>query len=749
MAAITRVEGPMLLANLDRQGTDLQFTTTGESLFYLNFTNFQVGVNTSVTSETLTVDGNALITTVKIDKFSTISTTQINQDLRLVANGSGNVTILGANVISGNIDNVQIGTVIPDRAFFTRANVVTKAELKLANVQNLSGNRIVYTAADNTQLEDDEGLQWFASNNTLIAQNFTTTQNALFPSITSDNVKIPTIGNNSVIYMSANNQLVGTPTISFFAGNNLLKLAGNIEMAGQNQNRVIYKDTNDRLVTSERLTYDGTNLSSPYPNINRFGNVRIFEDAIEQIQGGSVQNAMSILPYNDVTLGRRLFLGGATKVTGVATATAGDTNDTVATVQYVQNAITGAVFSSIEIRQGDTFVRINDPVTGTLRPNVFVVVDSVLNSEFTNGYANIQNLRIHDATIGTDVGEITFEPYNGGRVRFNTNTSISIPSGTTAERPAVAIAGDVRHNIDYNVIEFNDGVGWNSIAPSIFSQTFTGTGSTTVFTLQRAAAEETILININGVVQRPAVAYTVQGTTLTFGEAPAVGDLIEVRYLAFAITYASTPLFVNTPFQVFGTNFVEIDSFSIAATVGAQYEFVFKNPVSDQYAMGTVYLMHDGIDDVYINVKEFSNGSTPYLIFNSYIDFFGYVRLEVKGLNAGNFIKFRVTYFSNDQLSYITWVSQGNLGTFYANANAYVNVQLSALWSGNIAQGNVVYAQATGSLPPGVGLYGNGLITGNTVALISSTTTYAFTAIATAPGAAPQTSSPLFITVNP
>jgi hypothetical protein len=40
MSAITRVEGPMLLANLDRQGTDLTFTTTGSSLFYLNFTSF-------------------------------------------------------------------------------------------------------------------------------------------------------------------------------------------------------------------------------------------------------------------------------------------------------------------------------------------------------------------------------------------------------------------------------------------------------------------------------------------------------------------------------------------------------------------------------------------------------------------------------------------------------------------------------------------------------------------------------------
>ena len=752
MAAITRVEGPMLLANLDRQGTDLQFTTTGESLFYLNFTNFQVGVNTSITSETLTVNGNALITTVKIDKFSTISTTQLNQDLRLVANGTGNVTILGANVISGNIDNVQIGTVIPTHAVFTRANVITKAELKLANVQNLSGNRIVYTAADNTQLEDDEGLQWFASNNTLIAQNFATTQSSLFPSLTSDNITIPTIANNSIVYMAANSQLIGTPTLAYFAGNNLLRVSGNIELGGQNQNRIIYKSTDNKLTTSERLTYDGINFASVYPNANTLGNIRILEDTIQQLQGGTVQGQMNILPYNDPGAGRRLFLGGGTKVTGVATAIAGDSTDTVATIGYVTNAITGAVFSSIEIRQSDTFVRINDPATGTARPNVYVVVDSVQNSEFTNGYANIQNLRIHDGTISTDVGEITIAPIDNGRVRFNTNSSISIPSGVTSERPPSAIAGDLRHNSEHNTLEFSDGVNWNSVAPSIYHQTLQGNGIDTAFTLQRAASDETVMITLNGVVQRPSAAYNVVGNVLTFIQAPAVGDTIDVRFLAYAITYASTPLFVNTPFQLFNTSFVEIDSWNLNQFAGAQYEFIYKNPVNDEWAMGTVYLMHDGVADTYINVKEYSNGTSPYLIFNSYIEFNGDVKLQVKGQNTGNFIKFRVTYFSNDQYSYISWVSQGTVGTFYSNTNpnkSNIYVQLSAVTSG---QGNLVtgYTIASGNLPPTAILYANGLILGNAYATtVSSTTTYQFTVTASAAGAAPQTSGPLYITLYP
>jgi hypothetical protein len=40
------------------------------------------------------------------------------------------------------------------------------------------------------------------------------------------------------------------------------------------------------------------------------------------------------------------------------------------------------------------------------------------------------------------------------------------------------------------------------------------------------------IVSINGVLQIPTTAYSVSGTTLTFTEAPAVGDLLDVRRLA-------------------------------------------------------------------------------------------------------------------------------------------------------------------------------------------------------------------------
>ena len=742
MAAITRVEGPMLLANLDRQGTELSFTTTGSSLLYLDFSKFQVGINTTLTSEDLTVNGNVAITTVKIDKFSTISTTQLNQHLTLTANGTGNVIIVNANVISGNIDNTQIGTVTPAVGTFTRANVVTKAELKLANVQNLTGNRIVYTAADNTQLEDDEGLQWFSSNNTLIAQNFATTQSSLFPSLTSDNVQIPTIANNSVVYIAANNQLIGTPTLTYFAGNGMLRVTGNITMTGQTQNRVIYKNTNDQLVTSDRLTYDGTNFSSPFPNTNIFGNLRITGDTLEQVAGATLRD-IRILP-SDLVFGQ-IYFGGATRLYGAKTVTAAEaTSDTVATVGYVTNSMNNAVFSSIEIAQGDSFVRVVDPASGVAVPNVFITVDNVKNSEFTNGFANIQNLSIHDAVISAQYGELYLEPYNNSRLRILSNTSVSIPSGTTAQRPATPVRGDLRHNTDFNQLEFSDGVGWNSVATTAYSQVLTPDGVSSAFTLQRPATSETILLVINGVVQRPTYSYTVVGTTLTMNEVPLVTDIMEVRYLTYGITYASTPLFVNNPYTPFGTSFTTIDSWYLSQYRGVEYSFVFKNDANSQYAMGTVYMMHDGID-TYLNVKEYSNGSTPYLTFNSYIDVYGVCTLQVRGLNTGNNIKFRATYFNDDMQAIVSWSSSGLIATIADAQRTSISVQLTANTSG---AGVVTYALYTGTLPPGCSISATGLISGGTTGVLTSTT-YSFTVAASAPGASTVVSSLLSITILP
>jgi len=58
----------------------------------------------------------------------------------------------------------------------------------------------------------------------------------------------------------------------------------------------------------------------------------------------------------------------------------------------------------------------------------------------------------------------------------------------------------------------------------------TGDGSTQAFTLTNINNDvDSIMVFLNGVLQRPTTDYTVSGTTLTFGTAPVAADAITIK----------------------------------------------------------------------------------------------------------------------------------------------------------------------------------------------------------------------------
>jgi len=63
------------------------------------------------------------------------------------------------------------------------------------------------------------------------------------------------------------------------------------------------------------------------------------------------------------------------------------------------------------------------------------------------------------------------------------------------------------------------------------TRTGTGDGSTTAFTVTNGMTVDTVLVTENGVLQKPTTDYTISGTTLTFGTAPASGVQIVIREL--------------------------------------------------------------------------------------------------------------------------------------------------------------------------------------------------------------------------
>lgn len=84
-------------------------------------------------------------------------------------------------------------------------------------------------------------------------------------------------------------------------------------------------------------------------------------------------------------------------------------------------------------------------------------------------------------------------------------------------------------------------IGNQPISTAFVTDTFSGTGSTTVFTMSVAPATTTsVLVAVTGVLQDPST-YSVSGTTLTFSAAPPTGTgNISVRYLGIPASGVTT-----------------------------------------------------------------------------------------------------------------------------------------------------------------------------------------------------------------
>lgn len=135
------------------------------------------------------------------------------------------------------------------------------------------------------------------------------------------------------------------------------------------------------------------------------------------------------------------------------------------------------------------------------------------------------------------------------------------------------------------MIEFNNGTAWVPLTNTINDQIITPDGVNVNYTLSQSATANGILVSINGTVQRPGVAYTVSGTTITFSETPLVTDIIDIRYIATAAVTSSLDFtIVDTGNITVGTANTIVDSFSATQYRSAKYTISSTNPYDSQLA---------------------------------------------------------------------------------------------------------------------------------------------------------------------
>lgn len=154
--AIDRIKGRVLDSDLDRQGKDLQFTTNGSPLLYLDFANFRAAFNTdtALATETLTVNGNVRIASIKIDT-STISS---DVDLTLAP--------LGA-LLLGDVSKVKINGGVATQILSTDGVGNLTWVSAGAGGATITGQEVLLGAPTDTSLVAFSAYKYWTANTTL------------------------------------------------------------------------------------------------------------------------------------------------------------------------------------------------------------------------------------------------------------------------------------------------------------------------------------------------------------------------------------------------------------------------------------------------------------------------------------------------------------------------------------------------------------------------------------------------------
>lgn len=543
--AINRVEGPMLLTNLDRQGIDLQFTTSNAPLLYLDFSNFKVSLlqNTQPTPYTFNVAGNGVIGNVVFEKNARITSQAQNQTLYIQANGTANVQVTNANIISGRVDGTVIGGINPREGTFTYLQSNAMATLFQANINNLSATRVPFTAANGSMLVDDASMYFDKTTGTLYLNSLQTTQQQVFSTLSGANIVLRTATVTQIPYFATNSYMLTSNAFTFtgYAGvasqANLLT-TGNLSLTQINSGNILFIDGSDgNKVKGIPIAYDpGSGLRAN--TTVRFNDVVVFNN---KITVANPDQDLQLSPLNGNVDVNGNFIGNVRYPV--------NDGDAVNKV-YVDQRFIAVQSTSKRIFQGlnNTYVDASDDNFNT--PNVSISVSGFQYAQFQTGFANILGLTIdEDNRISTHGGDIRLRPfpYDGSRVVIDSNSAITLPYGGISNRPALPNLGDFRFNVDIASVEWWDGTNWDSLVSNATMSTYTITpdGVSNTFTMPQEATSVSVMVNFNGVVQTPGVTYYCLGNQITFTSTPLVSDIIDIRFFTATISQATNPVKVD------------------------------------------------------------------------------------------------------------------------------------------------------------------------------------------------------------
>ena len=381
--AIGRISGPMLRANLERQGVDLSIET---DLLYVDVNNNRVGINRAVPTKSLQVDN----VTIENNQIRSVSG---DLDLGAVAD----ITITGGTdgfyLKTDGSGNLSFAEVVTDFVISDGSNTDT---FNTGETLTFSGTAPITTSVSNNQVTvaaDDatvstKGIASFDSN------DFTVTSGAV-------SIKTSGVSNDQLSGSIANDKLVNS---SITIGSDLVSL-------GSTQT-----DLNG--ITSidvDNITIDGNTVSSTDTN----GNIVVDPDGTGQlvIQG----NNAATIP-SGTTAQRPSGNAGDIRV-----------NSETGNFEYYDGSEWQAISPSIGVSTIDTFSGDNSTVAFTLNESTttagtIVTLNGVVQSPGNAYSVSSTTLTFTEAPKTGDAIEVRYisTAFNPGTQIFDLDTSVAV-----------------------------------------------------------------------------------------------------------------------------------------------------------------------------------------------------------------------------------------------------------------------------------------------------------------------------------
>ena len=534
-------------------GLPATYTNTNASSYLATFTGNiaanNITASGNVTAAYLIGNGSQLTGTIPTANYAAYAGNVINATQSNITSigtltslaVTNDVTIGGNLTVSGTQTTVNSTTVnINDINIVLANNATTAAQANGAGITiNGAAANIVYLSTPNA----------FSFSHKIIADG------SLLTSLNGSNVT-GTVGNAShaTVADSANSVAVA----------NVVGI-GNIATVNTdgNASNILY---GNGTFGAAPITYANSNVAAYLPTYT--GNISA-GNIITTGTGGNISGANYITANYFSGAGNLLSNIQGANVTGAVSSA---TTAATVTTNAQPNITSIGTLTSLNVSGNVTSANI-------LTDHLLYANGTAWNFGSTYSNSNVQSY-LPTYTGNLSPGNLTV----GTSANLGSNANVTITGGTT---------GQVLTTNGSGALSWSTPSASGGSIPTIAVDTFTGDGTTTTFTLSISPSSvNNIFISYNGAFVNRS-SYSVSGTTLTFGSAPANGSKIEVSTLSSIVTSLSNlgagpASFATTTYTGDGTTVnYTIGTNQTDSSIIATLDGVVQTPTIDYTVSGT------------------------------------------------------------------------------------------------------------------------------------------------------------------